>query len=113
MKLLFPCHSDDLIVATRHRARLRRLAIRVAGRQRAALWFRLARAQRRQTRAAHFTHLLTGPLPAPQDTFRRAARRAELTPTSRAVLSATDRLLEACGAPSRVPSVNTPPSNTT
>lgn len=110
MKFFLPCHSDDLIVATRHRARLRRLAIRVAGRQRAGLWSRLARARRR---AAHFTHVLTGPLPAPRDTFRRAARRAELTPTSQAVLSATDRLLDACGAPGRVPSANTLPSNTT
>jgi hypothetical protein len=111
-KRFFPCHSDDLIAAALRRARARRLVIRVASRQRAALWLRLAQARMRQTRATPPTHLLIGPLPALRDTIRRAALRAELTPTSRRVLSATDRLLEACGVPRRVLPVGDPPSTT-
>jgi len=110
MAELFPSHPDDLIVAARRRARARRLAIRVAGRQRAALRLRLAQSRMGQTRAGHSTHLLIGPLPALRDSIRRAARRAELTLTSRAVLSAADRLLDACGAPGRVPTGDDPPS---
>jgi len=108
-ELFFPRHSDDLIAAARRRVRARRLAIGVAGRQRAALRFRLAEPRRRQTRAAHSTHLLIGPPRARRDAIRRAALRAELTLTSQAVLSATDRLLNACRGTWRVPSVDKPP----
>lgn len=111
-KPFFPRHSDDLITAALRRARARRLVIRIAGRQRAALWLRLAQARVRQTRAAHSPHLLIGPLPSLRDTIRRGGRRAELPPTSRRVLSATDRLLDACGAPRRVLPVGEPPSTT-
>ena len=78
----FPCQSDDLIVAALRRARARRLAIHVTGRQRAALRTRLAQARLRRR------PLLIGPFPTFRATIRRAARRAELTPTSQRVLSA-------------------------
>jgi hypothetical protein len=111
-RLLFSRHSQDLIAASCRRARARRLAIRVAGRQRAALRLRLTQSRLRQTRADYSPHVLIGPLRALRGSIGRAARRAELTLTSRAVLSATDRLLDACGAPGRVPSVDKPPSPT-
>jgi hypothetical protein len=107
-RLWFPRHSHDLIAAAHRRARARRLAIRVAGRQRAALRLRLAQSRMLQTRAEHSTHLLIGRLLALRDSIRRATRRAELTSTSRAVLSATDRLLDACDGPS----VDRPPAPT-
>jgi hypothetical protein len=107
-ELYCPRHSDDLIAAARRRDRARRLAIGVAGRQKAALRFRLAESRMRRRRAAHSTHLLIGPLRALRDTIRRGALRAELTLTSQAVLSATDRLLDACHATRRVPSVDKP-----
>lgn len=108
-KPFFLRHSADLIATARRRVRARRLAIGVARRQKAALRFRLAESRRRRTRGAHSTHLLIGPLRARRDTIRRAALRAELTLTSQAVLSATDRLLDACRATCRVPSVHKPP----
>jgi hypothetical protein len=105
----FPRHCDDRIAAACRRLSARRLAMAVAGRQRTALRFRLAKSSMRQTRTGQSTHFSIGALRALWDTAGRATRRAGLTQTSQSVLSATDKLLDACRETSRLPSVDGSP----
>jgi hypothetical protein len=95
-ELDLPRHSDDLVAAAHRRDRARRLAVGVARRREPGLPFRFAASRMQQTCAVGSTHLLIGRLRALRDSIRRAALRAELSLTSQAVLSATDRLFDAC-----------------